>query len=167
MRNAKTYGLLFAIAILALCFTGCSADLEVAPVVDALAPGFTLPTASGDTVALEDLRGQPVLLTFWTTKCGWCCYQMQFLQAAFEEKGDEVHFVTVNIGQSTSTVQDFVQSRGLEFTFALDQDAAVAIVYNIRGIPMNFIIDARGVIRYIKPGAFLSEAEVLAALDGL
>ena len=165
-RRSRILTLLIAAGILALCLTGCGGR-QVAPIVDAIAPGFTLPTIDGDTVALEELRGQPVLLTFATTNCGWCSYQTQFLQAAYEDKGDEVHFVTVDIGQTSGTVQQFAQSLGLEYTIALDQDAAVAIAYNIRGIPKNFIIDEQGVIRYVKTGAFLSEEEVLAVLDGL
>lgn len=165
-RRSRILTLLIAAGILALCITGCGGQ-QVAPIVDAIAPGFTLPTIDGDTIALQELRGQPVLLTFATTKCGWCSYQTQFLQQAFEEKGDEVHFVTIDVGQSSGTVQQFAQSLGLEYTIALDQDAAVAITYNIRGIPKNFVIDEQGVIRYIKTGAFISEEEVLDVLDGL
>jgi cytochrome oxidase Cu insertion factor (SCO1/SenC/PrrC family) len=31
------------------------------------APAFTLPSASGEAVALSDFEGRPVLLNFWTT----------------------------------------------------------------------------------------------------
>ena len=31
------------------------------------APAFTLPSTSGEAVALSDSKGRPVLLSFWTT----------------------------------------------------------------------------------------------------
>ncbi|MDZ7737119.1 MAG: TlpA disulfide reductase family protein [Gammaproteobacteria bacterium] len=36
------------------------------------APAATLKTIQGETVALDDLRGQPVLVTFWATTCPGC-----------------------------------------------------------------------------------------------
>ena len=42
-------------------------DLPIAPVAGALAPDFALVGLDGDEVSLSDLRGQVVLLNFWTT----------------------------------------------------------------------------------------------------
>lgn len=42
-------------------------DLPIAPVVGALAPDFVLEGLDGNEVSLSDLRGQVVLLNFWTT----------------------------------------------------------------------------------------------------
>jgi hypothetical protein len=44
-----------------------TADLPVAPVTGARAPDFTLTDLNGSEVSLSGLRGQPVLLNFWTT----------------------------------------------------------------------------------------------------
>lgn len=164
-------GLLAMLAVLSVLCSGCgdgsAPTPSVAPVVGAIAPGFTLATLDGETVKLDDLRGKPVLLTFWTTKCGACRYQIPFLQAAFEEKGDEVSFVAVNIGEGGGVVQQYAEDGGIGFTIALDPDAAVAIAYNIRYIPHNFLIDEQGVIKDVRIGAFGSTAELLAALDKL
>ena len=136
-------------------------------VLNAEAPGFTLPTADGGTVALDDLKGQPVMVTFWTTKCGACRSQVPFVQAAFEERGEEVSFVAVNIGESSETVQEYANAAGVGFTVALDQYGQAASAYNIRFIPDNFFIDEEGIIRYIRVGAFGSTEELLAVLDSL
>jgi len=92
---------------------------------------------------------------------------MPFLQAAFEEKGTEVSFVAVNIGEGGDAVQQYVDDEGVGFTIALDSDAAVAIAYNIRYVPHNFVIDGNGVIRDMRVGAFYSTEELLAALENL
>lgn len=178
-------GLLAVLAALSLLCSGCgdgsapagtatpgstpssTPTSSTAPVVDAVAPGFTLATVDGQTVKLEELRGQPVFLTFWTTKCSACRLQMPFVQAAFEQKGTEVSFVAVNIMDSGETVQQFAEDEGVGFTIALDSDAAVAIVYNVRYIPYNFLIDEQGVIRDVRIGAFGSTEELLTALENL
>jgi peroxiredoxin len=180
-KRRMMLGLLAVLAALSLLFSGCgdgsapagtptpasTPATSVAPVLDAFAPGFTLATLEGQTVKLEELRGQPVFLTFWTTKCGACRSQVPFVQAAFEEKGEEVSFVAVNIMDSSDTVQQYAESEGVSFTIALDSDAAVAVAYNVRYIPYNFLIDPEGVIRDLRIGAFSSTEELLAALDDL
>jgi len=118
-------------------------------------------------VALDGLRGQPVLLNFWTTRCPWCKYQIPFLQAAFEEKGQEMKFIAINIGEGSDKVQQYAEDEGLGFTMALDSNKAVARAYYVGSIPATFFIDEQGVIKYIKIGAFTSQAELMAVLEDL
>jgi peroxiredoxin len=160
-------GIFFILAVLIVCCTGCGNELSVAPNVGALAPGFTLPTIDGQTVTLDELKGQPVLLSFGQTTCVACQYQLPYLQAAFEESGQEVKFIAIYIAESSDTVQQYTENEGVGFTVALDGDATAAIAYNIRRIPDNFFIDDQGVIKYIRVGAFSSTDELLAILDDL
>lgn len=158
--------ILIAICLIGLLGSGCCA-VKVSAEVGAQAPDFSLLTTSGDTLALSDLRGQPVVLTFWTTGCGWCLYQMPFFQAAHEQMGQEVVIVAIDIGESGSLVQQFAEYYGYTFTFALDYDGSVMSVYNVRGTPTNFFIDASGVIREIKIGAYLDEYGLIEAMEDL
>lgn len=76
----------------------------VAPEVGYVAPDFVLTTLDGQTVALSQLRGKKVLLTFWTTWCPACVAQEPYLQAAYEEIGGEVEFIGINLGESRERV---------------------------------------------------------------
>jgi len=92
---------------------------------------------------------------------------MPFLQAAFEEKGQEMIFIAINIGEGIDKVQQYAEAEGLGFTVALDSEGEVASAYNIRPIPATFFIDEQGVIKYIQIGAFLSQDDLMAVLEDL
>jgi len=162
-RYALTSIMVFVL-LAAVLGSGCCA-VKVTAEIGAQAPGFNLPTAYGETVSLEDLRGKPVVLTFWTTGCGWCLYQMPFFQAVHEQMGDDVEIISIDIGESATTVWQFAEYFGYTFTFALDLDGAVTFEYNIRGTPMNFYIDGDGIIRDIKIGAFIDADDLIAWLS--
>ena len=40
------------------------------------APDITLVTTRGERIALSDLRGKPLLVTFWATTCTTCMEEM-------------------------------------------------------------------------------------------
>jgi len=159
--------MLAVLAMLSWGSSGCGTALPVAPQEGAQAPGFTLSTLDGGTVELDELKGQPVLVNFWATWCRYCRDQMPFLQAAFEEKGQEMKFIAINIGESSDKVQQYAEDEGLGFTMALDPDGTAANAYNIRPIPATFFIDEQGIIKYIRIGAFMSQAELMAVLEDL
>ena len=140
---------------------------SIAPRVGALAPDFTLPSLDGEVVKLDEMRGQPVLVNFWGTWCTYCRRQMPYLQAAFEEKGQEVKFIAIDVGEGSGTVRRYVDDTGIGFTVALDMSRAVASAYNIRYYPTTFFVDEQGVIKYIKLGAFGSTSELMAVLEAL
>jgi hypothetical protein len=79
----------------------------VAPEIGHTAPDFTLATLDGATVTLSQLRGQWVLLNFWTTRCRYCVMQMPYLQAAFEENAGQIEFIGINLGESEQRVRTF------------------------------------------------------------
>ena len=153
--------------MLSCCFSGCSSSpstLAVAPKVGALAPDFTLPILEGQTVSLDKMRGQPVVLNFWATWCGPYRMEMPCLQAAFNQKGQGIRFIAINLGESEKEARQFARYMGISCTVALDRNGAVGNAYNVRYIPTTFLIDKEGVIRHIKMGAFGSKDELMALL---
>jgi thiol-disulfide isomerase/thioredoxin len=86
------------------------------------APDFTLPTLSGETVRLSDLRGKVVLVNFWATWCVPCRTEMPTLEELYQyykERGLEV--VAVNLDAlSTAGVEAFVKEVAVTFRIVLD-----------------------------------------------
>jgi len=126
-----------------------------------LAPDFQLLTLDQEPVSLGDLRGNPVVLNFWASWCGPCVYEMPFLQEIHEEYSEEgLMLLAVNVGESPSKVEEFVQSKGLSLPVLLDTRRVVSQQYSIRYYPTTFFIDEDGIIQEKKIGAFASKAEI-------
>ena len=166
MKKTLT-AILALVLVLGLVTTSCGCGGE-APEIGKRAPDFQLNTLDGQSITLSELKGRPVLVNFWATWCGPCRGEMPYLQQIYEEwPADELVLLTVNVADSPSQVEEFMQSQGLSFTVLLDSGADVAQRYNVRGIPTTFFIDKDGVIQEIKIGPFRSQAEIEAILSQL
>ncbi len=148
--------------------TGVSMDSTQSPQAGELAPDFYFETPEGEPSSLTTLQGSPVLLNFWATWCPPCREEMPYLQQiwdGWQEKG--LVLLAINIGESPSDVESFMQSQGLSFPVLLDSSGAIATQYDIRNIPTTFFIDSEGIIQHIKVGAFQSKAEIESILSQL
>ncbi len=131
-----------------------------------LAPDFTLQNLEGQTITLSELRGNPVMLNFWATWCGWCTLEMPFIQQIYQERQDEgLIILAVNKGESLAAASQFIQSNNFTFTVLLDTDEAVSNRYGVSGIPVSVFTDKDGIIQGVKLGAFLAKDEMESYLS--
>lgn len=154
--------LILSVAFSGILLSGCAGS---GPEVGKLAPDFKLTNLDGQEVSLNGFRGKPVLLNFWAIWCGPCRLEMPFLQEIYEEwTGKGLVVLAVNIQENPTKVKKFVENAGLTFPVLLSPGNKVPLSYNIRGIPATFLIDADGVIRDIKIGAFSGAGEIESKL---
>jgi len=123
------------------------------------APNFTLKDSSGRTVSLRDFRGKPVIINFWASWCTYCRSEMSDLNALYlDSKSKQLVVLSVNTDDSNrSAAEQFVREKKLAFLILWDENNAVNRLYNIRGLPTSFFIDATGVIRAVVVGAMSRE----------
>jgi thiol-disulfide isomerase/thioredoxin len=133
------------------------------PAIDHPAPDFTLATLDGATFGLHAAQGKPVVLNFWATWCGPCQRELPTLQAAAERYGDRVLIIGVDQGEDPQTVQAYVDQLGLTFPMPLDAEFEVSGLYNVRGLPTTYFIDAQGVIRQM----WLGEMNSITLAEGV
>ncbi len=144
-----------------LVMIGCSPGSTQGVEAGNLAPDFQLQSLDGQTVSLGNLLGKPVLINFWATWCPPCRSEMPYIQEIYEEWTDKgLVVLAINIGESSSTVEDFMQSQNLSFTVLLDTKQDVAQRYNITGIPATFFIDKDGIIQDKVIGAFQNKTQI-------
>ncbi|WP_052123957.1 redoxin domain-containing protein [Ureibacillus manganicus] len=113
------------------------------------ATDFELQTISGETVRLSDYRGKKVILNFWATWCPPCKAEMPHMQKFYEEHGDEIEVIAVNLtsrDNGVEAVEKFVGDNGLTFTIPLDVNGEYGDAYEIFSIPTTYIIDEKGQI---------------------
>ncbi|MQY11322.1 Alkyl hydroperoxide reductase E [Streptomyces sp. RB5] len=131
-----------------------------APTPGTPAPGFTLRTQHGETVALSDLRGDAVLLVFYPFAfTGVCTAELRALQGAgtrlAEAAGGTVHTLAVSC-DSMHSLRIFADQEGLDFPLLSDfwPHGNVSREYGVfdedKGCAQRgtFVIDPAGIVRW-------------------
>ena len=126
-----------------------------------MAPDFTVYDTDGNAVRLSDYFGKPIVLNFWASWCPPCQSEMPEFNEIYLEKGDEYHFLMVNLtDNSRETVESaktFIYSTGYEFPVYFDKDIDAASKYNTYSIPVTYFIDKDGYLTVYAQGAINRE----------
>lgn len=123
------------------------------------APDFTLRLYSGDTIRLADLRGQPVMVSFWASWCPPCRAEAPLLERtwrAYRDRG--VVFIGVNVWDSEQDARAFLREFDITYPNGPDTAGEIAIDYGLAGLPETFFVDRQGQIVRKWIGPFTDEA---------
>ena len=113
-----------------------------------IAPDFTVYDIDGNAVKLSDFYGKPLIINFWASWCGPCQMEMPEFQSAYDEYGDKINFVIVNMtdGQreTVETASGFMAESGYTFPVYYDTDMDAASVYGVYSLPATYFADSEG-----------------------
>lgn len=164
--NKRLKVILVMILTSGLLITGCATGSEPTAAVGKAAPDFELQNLDGQSISLSELKGKPVLINFWATWCRPCVFEMPYLQQIHEEWSDKgLVVLAINIGDSSTEVEGFLQNHNFSLPVLLDTTEVVAQKYGIRPIPTTFFIDKDGIVRNKIIGAFPSKAAIESRLN--
>lgn len=121
------------------------------------APEIDYPSPSGENIALSSLRGKLVLIDFWAAWCPPCRAENPNVVRTYEQFKDK-EFINGNGFTVYGVSLDQEKSKWVQ---AIEQDnlnwpnhvsdlqywsSVPAAMYQVRGIPANFLIDGKGII---------------------
>ena len=121
------------------------------------APNIKLKNPDGDTMALEDLRGRMVLIDFWAGWCGPCRRENPVVVNVYHQYKD----TRFKAGKGFSVFSVSLDRSPVNWKRAIKDDKMVwphhvsdlagwnsraAAMYGVTSIPMNFLIDEKGVV---------------------
>jgi peroxiredoxin/uncharacterized membrane protein YphA (DoxX/SURF4 family) len=110
--------------------------------IGSAAPAFELPDLDGRPMSLEELRGEPALVLFWGTSCGFCTRMLPDLKAweASRKNGSPRLLVVSNGTVETNRAQ------GVASPVLIDPKFEVGSAFGATGTPSAVLVDAEGKI---------------------
>jgi len=125
--------------------------------VSSKAPDVTFSTITGKKVALKDLRGKPVIVTFWATDCPGCIKEtpdLIDLYTQYHKQGLEIIAVAMYYDPPNHVIT-LTEDLHLPYNVALDLQAEHAHAFgDVQLTPSTFLIDPDGLIALKITGAF-------------
>jgi len=117
-----------------------------------LAPEFSLPELSGQTLVLSAYRGKVVVLDFWATWCDPCREEIPHLvdlQNKYRDQGLQI--IGISMDDGPEPVRDFYQRYRMNYPVALGNAKIGELYGGVLGLPIAFLIgrDGRIAARHI------------------
>jgi peroxiredoxin len=114
------------------------------------APDFALPAAIGNNVRLSEYRGQPVIVSFWSSRCGLCARQLAALDRYYGTyRSSGLIVLGVSVDDDAQHAQDYAHAHVMAFPLLLDSAKAVSRAFGIERLPSTVLIDRGGVVRFL------------------
>jgi thiol-disulfide isomerase/thioredoxin len=126
--------------------------------------GMPAPGISGQTwlnsepLRIAELKGKVVLVEFWTFGCYNCRNVEPYVKGWHQKYADKglvvigVHAPEFNYERVLANVQRYVREHAIGYPVAIDNTFTTWNDYGNRYWPAMYLIDKRGIIRYIRIG---------------
>lgn len=111
-------------------------------------PDFTVYDKDGNEAHLSDYIGKPVVLNFWASWCGPCKMEMPEFQKKYDELGEKIHFLMVNMTdgsrETKETASRLIEKQEYTFPVFFDTEFQAATAFQVYSLPTTYFIDEEG-----------------------
>lgn len=117
------------------------------------APEIGLRDLEGRRIQLGALRGKVVIVDFWASWCEPCKQELPALDELYGKyKDDGLVVIGVSVDRDESNAKKFLRRTPVSFPVVHDAGHRVAGRYEPPKMPSSYVIDKRGVVRYVHEG---------------
>jgi peroxiredoxin len=118
------------------------------------APDVELTLFDGTRVGLAQMRGRPLLVTFWATTCSPCVEELPDLIALYQElRARGMQMVAIAMPYDPPNyVQQFRDQHRIPYPIALDLEGHAVRAFGVSVIPVAYLIGPNGRIEYTQTG---------------
>ena len=161
-RTKSTARVLVAAWITGLCLVAGSAGAVGS---GDPAPAFSARSLTGpNTLTLAEHRGKVVYLDFWASWCGPCLVSLPALEELRGEfPGEQFQILAVNLDEDPSKARAFLERNPVGYPSAHDPKGQVPGRYGLETMPTSYLIDRKGVVRYVHEGFRKGDVDELRA----
>jgi len=154
-RRAERIVRYIAGIVLAAGFARPSAAAQaLTPTTDRTAPDFSRVDLDRREVRLEAYRGKVVLLNFWATWCAPCLSEVpRFAEWQRKYGGRGLQIVGVSMDDDEAPVRKACRKLKVNYPVVMGDEKLGELFGGILGLPVTFVIDGNGRIRFRHDGA--------------
>ena len=158
---------LFPLLLIAISAPARAALDEHQPPLEA--PPLELADRQGGRHAIEDYRGQVLVVNFWGSWCVPCVRELpglNRLRQAFSSQPFEI--IGVNVAEHPNRLKRFLAQHPIEFPVLYDRHSEAYHTWKVKALPTSFVIDRSGRVRYRAAGALEWDSmEVIGIIEAL
>lgn len=118
-------------------------------VVSGTAPNINNVTLNGQHFDLYQNGKRPILVHFWATWCPVCKLEQSNIENI--AKDHPVITIAMQSGDNEELSQ-FMRQEKLSFKVINDESGVLSQSYNIRGVPVSFIVNKENQIKFVEVG---------------
>ena len=133
--------------------------------VGAAAPDVTFAGFNGPDITVASLRGKPAVINFWQSTCVPCVAEMPLLERVYQQLGDEVSFVGVDVYEPVEAGEQMIERTGVTYPQTVDPEFDLLGRFAGTSLPHTVILSADGTVTAIHSTAITDDQELIDLID--